>query len=677
MLRLTNPPRNFLGPVLRADLDAALTDLAQDPTVAGVLLTGSEGMFSTGYNAASPDMRDGDPSLRAICHRIEALPKPVVASLFGAALGAGLELALAAHGRVALRTARVGMPDIAVGLIPSAGGTQRLARLLGADRALALMLSGQALPVTHPRVAGLLDETVVEGVEKAGIALLKRMILGTAPIRVTSDRGEGLADPQGYQRAVQACRAALGDDAPVPEARLIDCVERALLLPFAAGEDFEQVAFEEAATSDQAQGLLHVQLALRRAPNMPEALKAKPLPVSALGVIGGGPAAAALVQGALKAGLNVTWFERSAQAAQTARDRLDRLFEAAQEDPETRRACLTQLGETQDLRDLARADLVIDAVADHPRTKAQLFAALDKVLPAATVLLTQTATQEIAPIALASGRVGQVVGMQALAGSGAARLAEVIPGPASSAAATVTAADCLRRIGYVPVRCGSGGGTIGLRMICALRDAADYLLARGASPAQVDADLAAYGLTGGVFGVLDSQGLEPVLRRAGQLHQRGRYALHHLARIQALVAQGRTGRASGAGFYDWDGDRPVPRPDDTVASSALPRSSILPLCLGAMMNEGARLLREDVALRPSDIDLVMIRHYGFPAWRGGPMNAADRTGLFTLVRAMKPHADDAPRLFGADEGIAALIRNGEKLEVLNTVGRGRRRIAGA
>lgn len=669
VVRLTNPPRNFLGPVMRADLSAALTDLMADTRVSGVVLTGSEGLFSTGYNAAAPDMRDGVPSLRALCRQIEDCEKPVVAALFGVALGAGLELALAAHARVALRSARVGMPDVAVGLIPAAGGTQRLARMLGADRALALMLSGQVVPVTHPRVAGLMDEMVPAGVEKAAVAVLTDLISGARPMQRSRDRTEGLADPAAFQRALTDCRAALGDTASVTETALVDCVERALLLPFDMAESFEELAYAECAGSEHAQGLLHVQLAQRRAPNMPEAVSAKPQNLVRLGVVGGGAVAAGLVQAALLAGKSVIWFERNETALNTAQKRLQKGLEDAHIDAETRRACAAQLTQTTELRDLREADWVIEAVADNADTKEQVFTALGQVLPASVGIMSHTGTLPIAPVAMASGRVGQVVGFHMMPGTS---LAEVIPGPGSGARFVVTAAHLLQQMGILPVRAGGGGGTIGARMQAALRDAADYLLGLGVHPAHIDAVLVRYGLRGGVFATMDALGLETVLRRASQLHDRDRFALTHLARVEALRAQGRTGRAAGHGFLDWHEGRPVASADRPA--SGVSDDEIVHLCLGAMMNEGARLLREEKALRPSDIDLVMIRHHGFPAGRGGPMQAADRIGLFTLVRAMKPHQDIAPRLFAPDPGIAKLIRNGETLDVLNAVGRSRRRI---
>lgn len=673
VLRLSNPPRNFLGPILRDQLSKALQAVAADPSVSGVLLTGSDGVFSTGFNVASAEMREGKPSLSELCSQIEAMDKPVVAVLFGAALGGGLELALAAHGRVALATTLIGMPDISVGLIPFAGGTQRLPRLLGADRSLAVMLSGQSLPASHPRLEGLLDEIVPEKAETAGLQLLKRLIASKEPLARTSERDEGLGDPVAYQAAIRACREAMGDSALLVENSLVDCVERALLLPFEAGLAFEEEAFIDCAASDQASGLLNVQLAQRRAPNMPEAIAAQPHIVSRLGVVGGGATSATLVEGALKAGILVWWFERSDEATALARARLEKIFETVQIDPETRRACLAQLTMTLDLRDLAQADVVIEAVADNPRTKAQLFSALGKVVSKDTILVTHTPTQPIANIAEAAAHPHQVVGLYAPPAAARARLAELIPGPQSADKAVVTVAELLRRIGVLPIRAGGGGGTIGLRMVSALRDAADVILDLGGSPDQIDAALSAWGIRGGVFMAMDAGGLEPMVRRVAQLHHREDHSMRHLERVRKLIASGRTGRADGAGFYDWVEGKAHPRDPRGDGPS---QDEIVHLCLGAMMNEGARLLREGVALRPSDIDLVMIRHYGFPAWRGGPMHAADRVGLFTLVRAMKPHEADAPRLFGPDAGVADLIKNGENFEVLNAVGRNRRRIRG-
>ena len=374
-----------------------------------------------------------------------------------------------------------------------------------------------------------------------------------------------------------------------------------------------------------------------------------------------------LVQAALLAGHRVIWFERNAQAIETALARLQSGLAASGTDQETLRACLAQLSQTTVLRDMSQADLLIEAVADNAETKAQVFAAMEAVLPAATVMLSHSGTLPVAPIARASGRAGQLMGFHTVPG---AALAELIPAAQTSPSAVVTAANALRKIGVLPIRAGGGGGGIGARMIAALRDAADFALSLGAHPAEVDTVLSRYGLRAGVFAAMDSVGLEIIQRRAAQLHQKNTYALQHLNRIEQLILEGRKGRAAGHGFLDWDAGKPVLG----AGSGAVPDETILHLCLGAMMNEGARLLREGGALRPSDIDLVMIRLYGFPAWRGGPMQAADSAGLFTLVHATRPFADVAPRLFAADPGIATLIRNGDRLDVLNAVGRNRRRI---
>ena len=671
VLRLTNPPRNFLGPVVRAELAAQLDAAEADATIRGLLLTGSGGLFSAGYNAANPEMRDGAPSLAALCDRIDGFSKPVVASLFGVVTGAGLELALAVHARVALENTRIGLPEILVGLIPAAGGTQRLARLIGADRALAIMLSGQVVPVTHPRMTGVADEILQDGVEKAGLAYLRRLIDAEIPLRRSSLARDGFADPMAYQKSIRDCRAALGANAPLPERRLVDCVECALLLPFESGCAFEETAFEECAQSDYAQGLLHVQLARRRAPNMPEAISATPQAITHLGVVGGGATAAGLVQAALDGGLAVVWYERSPEALEVAHARLTRLFSTAKVGQSALAARLAGLTMTTDLSDLAATGLVIEAVADNLQTKLQVFTALQDALPASTLLVSHTQTLPIDPIARASGHAGQVVGLYCPPATPQTRLAELIPGPNSAPETVVTVADVLTRMGVVPVRCGSDGGTIGLRMLCALRDAAVFLLDQGEHPARIDRALAAMGMGNGVFMPMDVLGLETVLKRAAQLHDHGRFALDHLGHLKALVARRHTGRAAGQGFLTWqDGAVQV----DAAETGPHSMETIAHLCLGAMMNEGAKLLREEVALRPSDIDLVVIRHMGFPAWLGGPMHMADRVGLFNVIRAMKPYERDALRLFAPDPGIARLILNGEGFDVLNAIGRGRRKI---
>ena len=676
ILRLSNPPRNYLGPLVRADLSAALTKAEGDVGVTGIVLSGVGGLFSYGHNPVRPDLREGTPSLAQLCLQIEDCKKPVVACVFGLALGAGFELALAAHARVALSGTRIGLTDIANGYIPGAGGTQRLPRLVGGETALRMLQTGQILDVADPQLSALFDEVVQTDAETAAVALLNAIIdSGDHPTK-TRDRVDGFADPAAYQKAIAKYRAALGTAPRLVHRAVLETVEAAQLLPFEAGAALEEALYGDCAQSDEAQGLLHLALAQRRTTNLPEATNATARKVSVLGIIGSGPSARALVAAALQAGLAVLWFERDVDAVERALKRLEYLFETEKVPPETQSSWMLQLVPIHRLDDLAEADVVIEAVADTPHTKSQVMRALSRFMPQQAVLVAHSATQSVDQIAKDTGRAGQILGLHLIPAPLRARVAEIIPGSETDPESVVTLHAVLERLKINPVWCGSRGGSIGMRMLAAQREAANFALRLGASPAQVDTALLGFGMSNGVFAPLDMVGFTSELSRMAQLHNREQYPLEHLARLSALINEGRKGRGDGGGFYDWDDNRPNPRDTDQPGRNAPDAQRLQHLMLGAMMNEGARLLREGVALRPSDIDLVMVRNYGFPAWRGGPMNAADRIGLFTLARAMKPHAKACPRLFAADPGIEALIRNGETLDVLNGVGANRRQIAG-
>ncbi len=677
ILRLVNPPLNLLGPYIRAQLAEQFGRLVDDPEVNAIVLTGGANTFSEGHNQLRPEKRFGGASLAAICLQIEDSPKPVIACLTGAALGAGLELALAAHRRVAQADTRIGMTDIALGVIPGAGGTQRLSRLVGAQTTLKLLLSGMVIKASDPHLAVVMDKVVETDALNTAIALAQDVASAGGKLVKTRDRRDGFKDSQAFLEAIKSCRAAFGPHTRFAQHAILRTVENALVLPFMAGQAMEDDLYKECLASDDAQGNLHMILAVRRLVNLPEAGAAKPQAGQCLGIVGAGPAAISLVLAALESGLPTVWFERDEAAANAAKARLEQRLDAQKMPTDQWYALMQRLTVTHDPQRLTEADLVIEAVADNAQTKQQVMEWLAGIMPSATILVTHSATLPVDQIAEASGRAGQVVGMYGVPGAHRARLAELIPGSKTSAVATMTLHAVLNRIGISAIRCGSQGGTIGARMVAACRDAADFALDLGATPGQVDKALVGFGKANGVFGPLDMVGLEHELAQAMQTYQASRYPSRHLARLRELIAEGRTGRAAGKGFYDWVNGVPQARSSDRPRPDAPDAETIAKICLGAMMNEGARLLREGVALRASDIDVVMVRSHGFPAWRGGVMNAADQLGLFTLQQATKPYAEAAPRLFALDPGIDELIWNGEGFAVLNGVGAKRRRIAGA
>ncbi|MFP5507558.1 MAG: 3-hydroxyacyl-CoA dehydrogenase NAD-binding domain-containing protein [Alphaproteobacteria bacterium] len=705
IIRLSQPPLNTLTHEMRRDLDGALVAAMADPDVTAIILTGlSDGThpqtrgLSIGMDLGEAAAGFSAPLLADLCRRIEAAAIPVVVLLHGTTLSAGAELALAAHARVATGEASIGFTDVMLGLCPGAGGTQRLPRLLGAQGALDLLLTQHPRPLRSRLLRPLVDRIVPEGddAEAAALALARELADGLAAggrLRLVRDRDEGLADFAANAAAIAARRAQLGESPNIAGLKIVDCVEAACLLPFEAGLDFEAVTFEDLLASDVSKSLRHAAIAERRAAHMPELARATPLPVGCVAVVGGSTAAANLAVACLAAGLKVVQFERSDEAlaalseriaaAQAALVRAGRMAASATE------AQMSLWHGTTQLHDLAQADLLIEAVADTLATKQQVLAALDRLAPEGAVLATTSQLHPVAQIAAATARPDAVLGLRLAPPAHLSRLAEVIPGPATSDAAIARSVAMLRdRLGRIPVRTGTGGGGMGEVILAALREAGAGMLRLGTSPAAIDKALQSYGFAHGLFRQMDLMGLEVCMAQGRVAVARLKSGQQYLADLDRLIMAGRTGQVAGRGYYLWQegqpqSDRAVAAILDVAVAEAMPApraplspEGIILRAVAAMANAGARALREGIALRPSDIDTVMIHGHGFPRWHGGPMKAADLVGLFEIQQALKRFSPENPALYTPDPGFAALVREGESFDALNRLGRKRRSIPG-
>ena len=690
IIRLVLLPLNTLTQGLRQALADALDAAILNPDIDAIVLTGTgqpaaRGL-SIGWDLREADAGFASPQVADICHRIEMSDKPVVAVLHGMTLGAGVELALAAHARVGTADAFIGFPDVMMGLPPAAGATQYLPRFLGAQTALELLLSQNPRRLRGRHLRPLVDQMVPEGedVEAAAVALARTLVAGLAegrPSQRSRDRRDGLADFAGNAAAIAARRTQVASSPNIASARIVDCVEAACLLPFEAGLAFESVAFEELLDADVSKSLRHAFFAERRAANIPELREGNARPVSRVALIGGGTVAANIAVAFLAAGLPVIHFERSADALVAVQGRIAAAHEALikadrmQPDQLPDRLALWQ-GTTQ-LGDLAQADLVIEAVADNLSTKTVIMGALDRIAAPQAVLVTTSALFRIDQIAAATARPSAVVGLRLHAPAHLTRIAEICPGDDSSADTIATLAVALRdRLGRVVLRNGTGGGGMGEPVIAALWEAGAGLLRQGASPLQIDAALHGYGFAQGMFRQIDLIGLEHCLakaRIAADLLPVGR---QHLDDMDRLIMAGRTGQRAGRGFYLWQEgqgqpdravtgilDLPALEPD--TSKTRLSAESIVLRTVAAMANAGARALRAGFALRPSDIDTVMIQGHGYPRWHGGPMKAADLIGLFDIRQALERFSEENPALYTPDPVFAELIKEGQNFDSLN------------
>lgn len=710
ILWLADPPSNILTQRTREELDQALSRAIADPDTRAIILTGQDTSAARGLSAGL-DLREAEtgftaPTAADICRRIEASPKPVVALLHGLTQGAGVELALAAHARLATADAAIGFPDVMMGLCPGAGATQILARILGAQGALDLLLTQHPRLLRARAVRPLVDRLVPEDGDALAAALEMAGELAAAcaagqPLRRSGDRDEGLADFAANATAVAARRKQVAESPNTAGARIVDCVEAAGLLPYAAGLDFEAVAFQDLLDSDLSKAMRHAMFAERRAHNMPELGRARAAsmpPLRKAGIVGGSVAAAGLAVALLEAGLPVVQFERDEAALHALEARIDAAVAAAVRagripgaDVAQRRALWRG---TMQLSDMADADLLIEAVADILTTKTQVMAALDRMAADGAILLTTSARHPIDQVAAATTRPAQVLGLRMPAPAHLTRLAEVIPGRATSDMAVARVVLLLRdRLRRVVVRAGTGGGSLGDPVMAAMRAAGASMLRLGVTPAQIDSALIAHGFAQGLFRQMDMTGLEVCLQQGRILADRvqaghpAASGTRYLDDLDRLVMAGRTGQRAGRGYYLWQEGEALSDPAvlaildvaggrEGLSAPGLTPEAIVLRVIAAMANAGARALRAGAALRPSDIDTVMIHAHGFPRWHGGPMKAADLVGLFDIQQALKRFAAEDPSLYAPDPGFAALVREGENFDALNGVGRNRRGIPG-
>lgn len=703
LLALNHPPSNVLTLQMRRDLEQALSTAIADPETKAIVLSGL-GDPPAACLSAGLDMREAaqgfaSPTVSDLCHLIETSETPVVAVLHGVTSGAGVELALAAHARIGTGGASVGFPDVIMGLCPGAGATQRLPRFLGAQYALDLLLSQHPRLLRVRQLRPLVDRMLPEEADplaaavELAVALADDLAQG-GTLRRSCDLRDGLVDFAANASAIAARRAQVAASPNFAGARIVDCVEAACLLPFEAGLAFEAVAHQDLLASDLSKALRHATFAAARAGQMPELTRASPQPVACVALVGGGGQAAQLAAACLVASLRVVHFERSDTALSALSERikaaLAMLVKSGRADAAAVERDFAHWHGTTALSELVEAEVLIETVADSLPTKMQVMAALDRVAGQGAVFVTTSALLGIDEIAAAISRPAAVLGLRLPAPAHISRLAEVIPGAATSDQAVATIAAMLRGgMHRIVLRSGTGGGGLGEPILAALQAAAAGMLRLGATPERIDSALQDYGFAHGIFRQMDMLGLETVLARGQVAARQVACGTAHLDDLDRLVMAGRTGLAAGRGYYIWQDGQPQPDravtamldvPVQTAGPSTgqqagapmvnLSDEAIVLRAIAAMANAGARAVRAGLALRPSDMDTVMIEAHGYPRWHGGPMKAADLVGLFDVQRALQRFAADDPALYTADPCFAALVREGLNFDSLNAHGAG-------
>jgi len=657
------PPVNSLGFALRDGLLAALERGAADPAVEGMVLIGSNGTFSAGADIrefGSPAMLRG-PSLWTLNTLLDSLTKPVVAAVEGVALGGGLELAMSCHHRVALATAKVGLPEVKLGLLPGAGGTQRLPRLIGIENALNVMLSGEPLPVGMFAKSPLFDAVVDADLLGAAVKLAETSadaVKGGQPLPRARDQKIREPDLEALMQFARNTAKTAFKEYPAPLG-IIDAVHFGAKNGFDAGLGEEGRLFRQLMEGSVSAALRHVFFAERAASRIADLpADIKPRNVQQVAVIGAGTMGSGISINFLNAGIGVRLLELNKEALDRGVTRIREVFEGQVKkgklDAAKAEARIALLKPVLAYEDIADADLVIEAVFEEMGVKEQVFTKLDAVVKQGAILATNTSTLDVDHIAAITRRPQDVIGLHFFSPANVMKLLEVVRGAKTAPDVLATAMSLAKKIRKTAVVSGVCDGFIGNRMIHCYSAQAMALVDEGASPEQVDKAIEKFGFAMGPFRMGDLAGND-----IGWSIRKRHYAADPLTRKQVIADRlceiGRFGQKTGSGWYDYKkGDRtayPSPVVAEIItearkAAGTAPRkieaTEIVDRLVYALVNEGARILEEKIAQRASDIDLVYLTGYGFPIWRGGPMRYADSQGLYEVARRM--------RAFGAQPG---------------------------
>ena len=653
VVTIDNPPVNVLSPGVAEGIAAAVRNAQSDASVAAIVVAGAGSTF-----AAGADIREfgrivaGERpmiALNPLFNEIEASGKPVVMALHGNVLGGGLELAMAGHYRIADRRTKLGQPEVKLGLIPGAGGTQRLPRLAGVEAALEMIVFGEPVDATRAKELGLVDSVVDGDLVQAACALLRKP---PAPRRTRDQTANHLSPDQAQELAIrvkqEVSRRLRRQTAPLAA---VDAICAAASLPFEEGLALEARLFAECLYGEQSRALIHTffgERTVSRIPDLPQEIA--PLEIGLAGIVGAGTMGSGIAQCFAAAGIPVLLRDadpvalgrgitgiRDAVISQNAKGRI------TEEEADKRLMLITPV---QGWSGFERCDLIVEAVFEDFDLKKSIFAEMDAVARPGAILASNTSTLDIDALALCTRRPERVIGLHFFSPAPVMKLLEVVRGAATGAEVLATSMALARRLKKTPVLARNAFGFIGNRMFEPYRSQAVSIAEEGAAPWDVDRALVEWGMAMGPLAVGDLSGLDVFARMKQMALKAGIAHLDAETFEDRLVGQGRLGQKSGAGWHLYGSDRkPEPDPDVEAqlrlyaAEMAIPQRRFAPQqiverCLDALINEGGRLLEEGVAQREVDVDMVYVLGYGFPAWRGGPMFYASRTGKRNILERL-------------------------------------------
>ena len=673
---IDNPPVNATSQAVRAGIDAAMAEAgASDADV--IALHGAGRTFIAGADIREFGLPPQAPGLPDVVNGIEASGKPVIAVLHGTALGGGLEVALGAHARVALPGTTVGLPEVTLGVLPGAGGTQRAPRLMGIGPALDVITTGRRIMADEALRLGLIDR-IEEGEPRAvALRMAEEVRAGRFATRRTGDLAVEPDDD-----AVERTAAKLRETAPhlLSPHKAVEAVA-ASTGPLDEGLGKERALFLECMESPQRAGLIHAFFAERAVSKIPEA-GATPRSVESVGVIGGGTMGSGIATAALLAGLPVTLVERDGEALARGRATVEKNLAGAVKRgklAEAKRAAILSdaLTATTEFDELAGCDLVIEAVFEDMAVKEDIFRRLDAVAKPGAILATNTSYLDVNRIAAATDRPQDVIGLHFFSPAHVMRLLEVVVADRTAPEVVATGFALAKRLKKVGVRAGVCDGFIGNRILSHYRKAVDHMLMDGASPAQIDSAIEGFGFAMGPFAVSDLAGLDIGWATRKRLAPTRPPEERYVPIADRICERGWFGRKTGQGFYRYpEGGAREPNPEvDAIVDEERAKAGIAPRnftddeivarYVTAMIAEGARVLEDGIALRPIDIDAVFLFGYGFPRFRGGPMHHADTIGAAELVRRIERYGEEDPHYWQVPDLLRRMAADGTTFADMN------------
>ena len=685
LIEISNPPVNAISAAVRVGLLETIENLSLNEKIKAIVITAPERTFLAGADIKEFGKKVDAPILGKICDKIESLNKIVVASLHGTPLGGGLEVAMSAHYRIAAPNTKVGLPEVLLGILPGAGGTQRLPRLCGVDMALDMMLTGKHVPAKEALSSGIIDEiaennnTIDNGIEYA-----KKLVKEGFRPRPTSQIQNKISDTEETSELILKFKDTASKKYKnlfSPHA-IIRSVEEGLKLDFAEAILNERKLFEECIESPQRQGLIHSFFAERANTKIPEIKEGKPIELNKIGIIGGGTMGTGISMAAMNAGFNVIMIEQNDEAIQKAKAKItstyDRSVKLNRITTEQKNKTMDMFSATTNFSELKDRDLIIEAVFENMDVKKEVFVKLNQICSQDCILASNTSYLNVNEIASVVDNPSRVIGLHFFSPANIMKLLEVVVAEKTSKDTVSTAFNLAKKMRKVPVRSGVCDGFIGNRILSKYLVGTYHMVEDGASPFHVDKVIRDFGCAMGIFQVIDLAGGDigwaTRKRKAPFRHKDDRYV-----QIPDRVCErGWFGQKTSKGYYLYgeNVDFLTPNPEiEVICEQERKRAGITPKkfddkeildkYIAAMVYEGTKILSEQIALKPSDIDVVFTNGYGFPKWRGGPMKYADMIGLDKILKNIQKYSEEDPRFWSPPKLLEDLVKQNKNFDSLN------------